>query len=138
MNGPSGSKRRKGEEGRVRSSWLSAVSSLQGHGPQETKVEENDPDRGRTRWTYNAFGEVVASEDALGQITAYHYDPLGRIVQRISPERAVIWTYDEGEKAIGRLVGVDTGDGTTKLQTYDALGRLAADGTRLVKGSVLN
>ena len=42
----------------------------------------NDPNMGLKTFTYTDFGEVDTETDAIGNVTNYDYDSLGRIVQR--------------------------------------------------------
>jgi YD repeat-containing protein len=44
-------------------------------------VSRNDPDRGLTTYTYNAFGELLTSLDANSRYTRNSYDALGRLSQ---------------------------------------------------------
>lgn len=66
----------------------------------------DDPDMGVSRDTYNAFGELVAHEDAHGT-TTYSYDRGGRLVRESRPDLTFNTTYDEGWKGAVSSVAAD-------------------------------
>lgn len=104
-----------------------------------------DPDRGLTRFVYNALGEMLESTDAKGQKTRFEYDALGRMVARheqrldefgqLVPEQTSRWEYDtatlggsgvatgllkEEKNSVSMLTGLG---GYLKEISYDAFGR---------------
>jgi YD repeat-containing protein len=78
-----------------------------------------------TKYTYTARGQVETKTDALGTVTAYEYDALGRETKRVEAkgtpqERVTITTWD----AVRFLpLTVSTPDRVTTY-TYDDQGRL--------------
>ena len=101
------------------------------------KIKTYDPDTGIWFYEYNALDEMVRQTDAKGQITKMEYDQLGRMTRRTDdlggPQEAVSnWTYDTFDTlangqlnhSIGKLVQVSGGEGETRTNTYDSLGRL--------------
>ncbi|MCP4152592.1 MAG: hypothetical protein GY757_32950, partial [bacterium] len=68
----------------------------------------SDPDRGVSTMTYNGFGDLISTTDALNQTTKMFYDRLGRLTWKDLPEKGkhVDYIYDEYEgaqNAKGRL-----------------------------------
>ena len=104
-------------------------------GPRTTIVSEydlaghrtmlDDPDMGVSRDTYNAFGELVAHEDAHGT-TTYSYDRGGRLVRESRPDLTFTTTYDEGWKGAVSSVAAD---GSSKRYAYDGYGRVTGETT---------
>jgi len=72
-----------------------------------------DPDKGRWRYAYNAFGELVEQIDANNTASTLRYDEHGRRLERIDKRDRTVrnrtrWSYDvqcfEGGLAVpGRL-----------------------------------
>ncbi|MEM7763886.1 MAG: FG-GAP-like repeat-containing protein [Pseudomonadota bacterium] len=102
------------------------------------KVSMNDPDKGYWQYRHNAFGELVAQQNANGHSTVLTYDALGRMRTRIDcintlidncnsnapQESSSTWTYDTGANAFGQLVSVeDTVSGYYQSYSFDAFGR---------------
>ncbi len=96
------------------------------------KIAMSDPDKGDWTYRYNALGLLVEQTDAKGQTTRFTYDVLGRALTRIDDadapnpiDRTTSWTYDVGNKAVGKLVE-ETLPGHTATYSYDNLGRPAS------------
>ena len=99
-----------------------------------------DPDRGCTRFDWNADGTRSASLDANRSRLTWTYDAYGRLVERNAYDRArsrthlVRWTWDRDRltglpsgASLGRVVDVDEkSPGTAQSSTYhyDRLGRV--------------
>jgi RHS repeat-associated protein len=99
------------------------------------RTEILDPNTGRRVTTYNAFGEVVAEEDARGLVTRYEYDVLGRLVVRRAPEGTSFWVFDTAEgAAIGLVAAIQSPDHQQQFR-YDELGRMTGQ-TRVINGQV--
>jgi RHS repeat-associated protein len=88
------------------------------------KILMNDPNLGITRYEYNGFDELLKEIDAKGQVTEFRYDKLGRILQRIENEGITNWTYDSGNRGIGKLTQVTTSTGYSQSFQYDNLERV--------------
>lgn len=70
--------------------------------------------------TYDGAGDVVQTQDALGNTTSLIYDVLGRRTELHDPDLGnQIFTYD----AAGQLVQLQDNKGQTSRTSFDALGR---------------
>ncbi|MDQ7049261.1 MAG: RHS repeat-associated core domain-containing protein [Enterobacterales bacterium] len=106
--------------------------------PFGRKLKTIDPDMGTWRYQYNALGEVVSQTDAKLQVVENHYDPLGRLVQRLDRNASgtrvgqAIWQYD---LMLGHLItAYDILDGNyNESYSYDSFGRVDSK-TTLVDG----
>lgn len=101
-------------------------------------TESSDPDLGYAGVTYNAFGEAASRIDALGRVTAYEYDSLGRITEKHLPgsEGDVAYEYDSlggCDNTLGRMVRMDD-PAQVKTFSYDRMGRVKRE-TRGIKGA---
>lgn len=109
------------------------------------KVSMTDPNMGSWHYTYNAFGELVAQQDANGVVTCMAYDSLGRMVRRVDNYQGALpqdarndcanddtnpqtsfWVYDGASNAVGKLVEVRGPGGYRETYSYDSLGRVTA------------
>lgn len=61
----------------------------------------DDPDRGTTMWSYNAFGEITSEIDALGDTTSYNRDILGRVTWTSHDESGVTTFAYDGQNLPG-------------------------------------
>ena len=91
------------------------------------KVRMIDPDQGDWRYSYYADGQMKTQTDAKAQVTYFSYDILGRAKTRVddygkATAKSTTWAYDSGNKALGKLNTVTSGN-HTESYTYDALGR---------------
>ena len=86
-------------------------------------IKLDDPDVGQEEYFYNGFGELIKKVNAREQETTYSYDLLGRLVQRDEVEGITSFTYDGGNKAVGKVSQVVTPFVTTSI-SYDDIGRL--------------
>lgn len=87
------------------------------------------PDAGVTRRTFDAAGNVLTSTDGRGKTTTYDYDPLNRRTSETYADGArVVWQYDQGPNAIGRLTGITESTGATVTgstsYSYNVIGQL--------------
>jgi RHS repeat-associated protein len=97
------------------------------------RTNTNDSNRGASRVVYNGFDEVVQSYDAEGHLKlTLHYDLLGRMDSRISPDGTSTWTYDTAAYGLGALGSTIGEDGVEDINSYDHLSRLSARVTKVV------
>ncbi|MBN2160742.1 MAG: hypothetical protein JW807_15235 [Spirochaetes bacterium] len=101
-------------------------------------TESSDPDLGYARLDYNAFGEPAAVTDALGRVTAFEYDRLGRMTVKRLPgdEGTVRYVYDSYRgcaNALGRVAYIEDPVSAKKF-CYDKIGRVKEE-TRVMKPS---
>jgi len=119
---------------------ISVAFDIRGH-----KLQLNDPDLGLVVYCYDAFGQLVATQNAnmrgsgssacptapnngsaaisVATWTTYAYDQLGRLVDRVEPENRSTWSYDGCSMGKGKLCQVVNSNGSTRVVTYDGLGR---------------
>ncbi len=90
------------------------------------KTEIDDPDRGRTTYKWNGFGDQIQEIDADGHATVYVPDPLGRIQQVITVDGIAGYQWDTAENGIGQLAGTTSPDDVSCGYTYDPAGRPTA------------
>ena len=86
-----------------------------------------DPDRGTTTQVWNGWGEVLSSTDALGRVTSFEYDGLGRTKSRTDKQNGVLamtttWTWDTAANGIGKLHKLTSPDGE-KVFAYNNRGQ---------------
>ena len=90
----------------------------------------NDPDYGETTSLYNAFGQLIHTQNPKNTLTDYEYDNLGRM--KTKTEKAedgevhvTEWTYsnENGEKGLLKSVSYDNGFQAIGYG-YDELNRL--------------
>ncbi|HUM67575.1 MAG TPA: PKD domain-containing protein [Chloroflexota bacterium] len=76
--------------------------------------------------TYDSLGRQLSSKDALGNVTSYGYDSLGRLVTttRTLDGQPVISVT--GYDVLGRRISQTNAEGHTTYFLYDNLGRLIA------------
>ena len=79
-----------------------------------------DPNQGKTTFTYNSFGELEKQTDATGKIIRYDMDLLGRVTDRFSDEGHAQFQWDS--QKIG-LPSSQSLDGHLKSFSYDSLAR---------------
>ncbi len=101
-------------------------------------VHASDPDLGYAGTAYTPFGEAASRTDALGRVTTYEYDRLGRLTAKHLPgaEGSVAYLYDSlagSENGMGRMVAMDD-PAQRKEFSYDSIGRVKRE-TRRIKGA---
>ncbi len=94
------------------------------------KTSMIDPNMGSWTYSYDTLGQLLTQTDAKGQTVTNSYDILGRIKKRIEPEGSSTWTYDQGNKAIGKLSLVNGPNAYSQSSSYDNLGRPSTSTTK--------
>ncbi len=89
------------------------------------KIKQIDPDMGTWTYTYYPTGELQTQTDAKKQTTTFTYDKLGRVVQKDTPEGVITFVYDTAIGAGKGKIHKEIGIGSTKIYTYDNLGRVS-------------
>ena len=110
-------------------SFTTILSDLWGN-----RLSITEPNAGTITSEYNKFNELIKQTDANGNITLYSYDQLGRVTSKNytnDPNSTpypptVAYTYDTGNKAIGKLSKIEMGGSIAEEFTYDNLGRLSS------------
>lgn len=87
-------------------------------------IAMNDPVLGREEYTYDGFGNLLRKKDGKGNIISYTYDNLNRILTINQSEGIVNYTYDQGNKAIGKLSKITYPNYESNF-VYDNIGRLS-------------
>ena len=82
----------------------------------------NDPSHGWTEYTYNVFGNLMMETDANYNTTYYYYDDDCRMTSKTIGDLTTTYTYDNN---LNKLASAVSSNGTSKVYTYDALGRLS-------------
>lgn len=82
-----------------------------------------DPDRGPRTLRYNAWNELVETDDPERGVISYVRDALGRVVQRSHAHGVSTYVWDTEPHGLGRLSYAISDDGHSVEVTYDALGR---------------
>lgn len=86
-----------------------------------------------TQWRYDGLGRCIEIVDPLGQVTAQHWDVLGRLTEVTLPDgTAVAYTFAAGhEEALPTSMSVTPADGAPALrlgrQDWDGVGRLLSE-----------
>ena len=76
------------------------------------------------QYTYDAYGQMTSSTDALGRLTNYTYDPFGDMLTETLPlSQKESWTYN----SVGELASFTDLDGNVTDYTYDVLGRVTQE-----------
>ncbi|MBU1986079.1 MAG: RHS domain-containing protein, partial [Proteobacteria bacterium] len=88
------------------------------------------PDTGQSSFSYDAAGNLLAVTDAKGQTVSRSYDAVNRPLSQSSAGGEILFTYDQGAHAIGRLTQIVDEEGTTSF-AYDDAGRLVSE-TRII------
>jgi YD repeat-containing protein len=88
----------------------------------------DDPDRGATIQVWNGWGELLSASDALGRVSTFEYDRLGRMESRVDKQNGVVamtttWTWDTAANGLGKLHKLTSSDGE-KVFAYNARGQL--------------
>ena len=74
-----------------------------------------------TQYEQDAFGQITAMRDELGQEERYAYDSLGRLVEKRDKEGyTTAWSYTP----MGQIGRIRYGDGKEVNYTYNLLGQL--------------
>jgi RHS repeat-associated protein len=84
-------------------------------------VQVFDADVNDTYYRYDAFGNLIETEDADGNIISNSYDIRGRKTAMNDPDMGS-WTYNYN--ALGELTSQTDAKGQTVTMTYDLLGRM--------------
>ena len=102
----------------------------------------SNPESGTILYAYDPNGNLTSKTDARSITTTYVYDALNRVTERSYDDNAtlpVYYTYDKLSHAMGQLIKVTTGSGSTPFSVsenteFDAFGRVkkskqSTDGT---------
>jgi RHS repeat-associated protein len=95
------------------------------------KIEQNDPDAGKSTSTYDQAGQLKSTTDARNQTLVYTYDALGRKVRENKDSETgtllASWTYDTLAHGLGLPASSTRWDGTdgytNRVVAYDAFSR---------------
>ncbi|SFA69449.1 RHS repeat-associated core domain-containing protein [Poseidonocella pacifica] len=104
------------------------------------RIAVSTPDSGERVYRYDSTGNVVEEIDPTGQKTSLRRDILGRVIEKRVQDgsgdtiKKVLYRYDEGLNAVGRMSSVLDAVGRTTL-AYAASGQLAAS-VRSIDGKV--
>jgi RHS repeat-associated protein len=82
-----------------------------------------DPDRAVTITTYNGFDEILTEENALGPVTVFKRDILGRVYERDDADGITKFTWSAQHGRLGLLESTESPDGTKTEHWYDDFGR---------------
>lgn len=91
-----------------------------------------DPVLGREEYTYDGFSNLLSKKDGKGNVISYTYDVLNRVTSIIQSEGTVSYTYDQGNKAIGKPSKITYANYESNL-VYDNLGRVSQN-TIIISG----
>lgn len=86
--------------------------------PLGRRITMDEPDRGFSQFTYDAFDQLRFTEDAGGRGVKLHYDELGRLVAREEEAGETTWRYDTAEHGIGALGSTSSPDGVSTEYSY--------------------
>ncbi len=84
----------------------------------------DDPVLGREEYTYDGFNNLLSKKDGKGNVIKFTYDNLNRVTTISQSEGTVSFTYDQGNKAIGKPSKVAYANYESNL-IYDNLGRIS-------------
>ncbi len=87
------------------------------------KLSLKEPGLPAWHYRYNTLGELVRQEDGKKQVVTMEYELLGRLSKRNEPEGETRWTYDIGNKAIGKLSTLEGVGGYREGHSFDDVGR---------------
>lgn len=82
-----------------------------------------DPDRGGRALHYNAWNELISSEDDAHGLITYQRDALGRVTERRHAGGVTTYVWDLEDHGLGALSTAIGEDGHSIRVLYDALGR---------------
>lgn len=83
----------------------------------------NDPSQGSTQYTHDVFGNLILVQEA-NATTHYYYDNDCRMTSKTIGDMTTTYTYDNN---LNKLASAVSSNGTSKVYTYDALGRMASE-----------
>lgn len=84
----------------------------------------NDPSQGSTQYTHDVFGNLMLVQEANNATTHYYYDNDCRMTSKTIGDMTTTYTYDNN---LNKLASAISNNGTSKVYTYDARGRLASE-----------
>ena len=83
----------------------------------------NDPSQGSTQYTHDVFGNLILVQEANNATTHYYYDDDCRLTSKTVGDLTTTYTYDNN---LNKLTSAVSSNGTSKVYTYDALGRMSS------------
>jgi len=97
------------------------------------RLKLTEPNAGTITSEYTKFNELKKQTDANGNITMYTYDLIGRVTtenftsdpNHMPYPPSVVYTYDTGNKALGKLSKIEMAGYVSEQFTYDNFGRVA-------------
>ena len=89
-------------------------------------IAEEDDRRGGRYYQYDDRGYPTERVDDLGRIVTWRHDALGRVIEEVSPDGTVAWSYDAPTvpRSLGRRTGVTGPWGSERITSFDAAGRV--------------
>ncbi|MFJ1760391.1 RHS repeat-associated core domain-containing protein [Amycolatopsis sp. NPDC088138] len=95
------------------------------------KIEQTDPDAGRSTYTYDQAGQLKSTTDARNQTLVYTYDTLGRKIRENKDSdtgaQLASWSYDTLAHGLGLPVSSTRWNGTNayvnRVVAYDGFSR---------------
>ncbi|MCC6448844.1 MAG: VCBS repeat-containing protein [Chitinophagaceae bacterium] len=91
-----------------------------------------DPVLGREEYRYDGFGNLLWKKDGKGNEISYTYDDLNRVKTIVQAEGTIEFTYDQGNKAVGKLNKITYPNYESNL-VYDNVGRISQN-TIIIQG----
>jgi RHS repeat-associated protein len=87
------------------------------------RISIQDPDRGKTTFVPNSFGELAFEKDNSGAVSAMTYDQMGRILSTTDSDGKTQFVYDVAAGGIGDLASAVSPDGIETARSYDEFNR---------------
>jgi len=82
-----------------------------------------NPESGNTNYTYDSAGNLLTKLDARGITTTMVYDDLNRLLSKSYSDTTFPVEYKWDSVFVGRLASVGNANSTSRILSYDAMGR---------------